>query len=69
MVAVMLRPYGELVDFGYVFCNEYLFLGISLYAGWCATAGFDVNVRMWAIALPFSDRGDMAVMLRPYSNN
>jgi CHAT domain-containing protein/Flp pilus assembly protein TadD len=49
MVAVMLRPYVELVDFSYVFCNDRLFWGISLYAGWCATAGFDVNVRMLAM--------------------
>ncbi|WP_434683985.1 CHAT domain-containing protein [Pseudanabaena minima] len=49
MVAVMLCPYGELVDFSYVFCNDRLFWRISLYAVWCDTAGLDVNVRMWAM--------------------
>ncbi|MCL1491077.1 MAG: tetratricopeptide repeat protein [Pseudanabaena sp. Salubria-1] len=37
------------MDFGYVFCNEYLFWRISLYAGWYANEGFDVNVRMWTM--------------------
>jgi hypothetical protein len=26
-----------------------MFWGISLYAGWYADAGFDVNVRMWTM--------------------
>ncbi|GBO53080.1 hypothetical protein APA_988 [Pseudanabaena sp. lw0831] len=37
------------MDFGYVFCNNRLFWGISLYAGCWATAGIDVNVRMWTM--------------------